>query len=178
MPRVAEPLVRRDALDDARGIADAAVGARVRRWRTVAIFLVLAALARAGVAVAEFVVLVVQKTVHVALDVEVVVEILREGVGVVVMVMVMIAVEPAVRLGVVREDGVAVRSARARRVVAREIVLAGHCSRGTTPAEPDRAGRSRPVVQCGAAPGAITPMKQAGFPLGAVYAPFDRLLTR
>ena len=178
VPRVAEPLVRRDALDDARGISDAAVGARVRRWRTVAIFIVLAALARAGVAVAEFVVLVVQKTVHVALDVEVVVEILREGVGIVVMVMVMIAVEPAVRLGVVREDGVAVRSARARRVVAREIVLAGHCSRGTTPAEPDRAGRSRPVVQCGAAPGAITPMKQAGFPLGAVYAPFDRLMTQ
>ena len=105
-------------------------------------------------------------------------EILREGVGVVVMVMVMTAVEPAVRLGVVREDGVAVRSARARRVVAREVVLAGHGSRGTALAEPDRAGRSRPVVQCGAAPGAITPMKQKRVLLGAVYAPFCGLLTQ
>ena len=149
MTRVAEPLVGRDALDDAGGIAYAAVGARVRRGRAVRVLFFAAGVAvgAVGVAGGRIVVLVVQQAVHVALDVEVIVEVVGERVGVVRIA------NFAILLGrcVVREDGVAIGAARVHGwIVPRGVVRVRHGS-WATPAEPNRAGWCpRPMMIVGA----------------------------
>ena len=149
MTRVAEPLVGCDALDDAGGIAYAAVGARVRRGRAVRVLFFAAGVAvgAVGVARGRIVVLVVQQAVHVALDVEVIVEVVGERVGVVRIA------NFAILLGrcVVREDGVAIGAARVHGwIVPRGVVRVRHGS-WATPAEPNRAGWCpRPMMIVGA----------------------------
>ena len=150
MTRVAEPLVGRDALDDAGGIAYAAVGARVRRGRAVRVLFFAAGVAvgAVGVAGGRIVVLVVQQAVHVALDVEVIVEVVGERVGVVRIA------NFAILLGrcVVREDGVAIRAARVHGwIVPRVDVVRVRHGSWATPAEPNRAGGCpRPMMIVGA----------------------------